>query len=83
MGTKMSPIDALFLQRMIAHHQAALDMSKLYLSAPGNHRQARVSDLARNIIDAQTAQISQMKSWLVRDGYPLAPFKNGGGGMSM
>lgn len=57
--------DADFLKMMIKHHDMALDMSERYLreSSPMT-RQARVADLARAIINAQTEEIETMRSWL-------------------
>jgi len=61
----MSSADQTFLRNMIKHHQAALDMSQRYLdnTSPAM-RQARLADLARGIITAQTAEIAKMQRWL-------------------
>lgn len=60
----MSEIDEEFLRAMIAHHEAALEMSRAYLERSPAQRQARVSELARAIISAQEREIAQMRSWL-------------------
>lgn len=73
---EMSDIDAKFLQDMIVHHQAALDMSRKYLKADPDKRLAIVSDLARGIIAAQTTEITKMRGWLKSAGRPAS------GGMS-
>lgn len=61
----MNEADIKFLRNMIEHHTAALKMAKDYLdnTQPAT-RQARVADLARNIIKAQTAEIAMMQQWL-------------------
>lgn len=61
----MDDADVQFLQDMIAHHTTALKMARDYLAAtqPAT-RQARVADLARNVITAQTAEIATMRGWL-------------------
>jgi uncharacterized protein (DUF305 family) len=53
--------DKAFLEQMIAHHQAAIDMSG---SAASNANHQEIKNLARNIISAQTAEITTMKKWL-------------------
>jgi len=57
--------DREFLAGMIVHHQAAVTMSRAYLAntKPAT-RQARVVELARAIIAAQTTEIATMKAWL-------------------
>lgn len=74
---EMSDFDAKFLQDMIVHHQAALDMSTAYLKKDPAKRLAVVSDLARGIVAAQTAEIAKMKGWLKDFGRPASS-----GGMS-
>ena len=61
----MNDADVQFLEDMIVHHGAALKMARDYLAAsqPAT-RQARVADLARNVISAQTAEIATMRGWL-------------------
>ncbi|MDN6657628.1 Uncharacterized protein conserved in bacteria [Acidipropionibacterium jensenii] len=53
--------DRLFLQKMIVHHQAAVEMSKTELTH-GTNPQA--ISLAADIISSQTAQITQMQNML-------------------
>lgn len=53
--------DADFIRNMIPHHQMALDMAKDELKK-GKDPAAR--EMARNIIDAQTKEISMMRAWL-------------------
>jgi uncharacterized protein (DUF305 family) len=50
-----------FIQHMIPHHQEAVDTAKMVLSQGGSNEEMR--DLAQNIILAQEAEITNMKSW--------------------
>ena len=52
--------DKLFLSLMIEHHQGALDMANL-VATRADH--AELKELAANIIEAQTQEIGEMKSW--------------------
>lgn len=71
--TKMDDADREFLTGMIAHHQAAIDMAREYLAATSpDTRLAIVADLARNIIEAQTAEIADMRSWLAAPAAPMS-----------
>lgn len=72
----MFEADTKFLQDMIAHHQAALEMSKGYLKTPAGKRTVRVTNLAEGIVKAQTVEINQMKNWLRAKGEPAG--KEGG-----
>lgn len=52
--------DAMFIDNMIQHHQAAVDMAKL------SEKQAKheeIKQLSSGIIAAQEKEISQMKEW--------------------
>jgi uncharacterized protein (DUF305 family) len=53
--------DIMFLQMMIPHHQQAVDISNLALKTS---KDSELLALAKNIRDAQTSEIAQMKSWL-------------------
>jgi uncharacterized protein (DUF305 family) len=53
--------DTLWLQSMIAHHQGAVEMSETELA---DGRNADAKQLAQSIIDAQQAEIAQMKDML-------------------
>lgn len=50
-----------FMQEMIAHHQAALDMATL---VPTHTQRAELNTLSRNIITAQSQEIKDMTGWL-------------------
>jgi uncharacterized protein (DUF305 family) len=53
----------LFLEQMIEHHEGAIDMAEDALADGEN---ADVLELARTIIDAQTAEIAEMQGMLAR-----------------
>jgi uncharacterized protein (DUF305 family) len=53
--------DRLYLEGMIAHHEGAITMAQNVIDSGGN---AAVLTLAQTIIDAQTAEIAQMKQML-------------------
>jgi uncharacterized protein (DUF305 family) len=54
------PFDQEFINQMIPHHQMALMMAQMVLS--GSDRK-EIQDLARSIIQTQSAEIEQMRSW--------------------
>jgi len=57
--------DVRFLQDMIEHHQAAIDMSSAYLDAADiATRDPRVAALAEDIITAQSGEVARMQLWL-------------------
>lgn len=58
--------DKEFLKQMILHHEQAIEMSKY---AENNAKRQEIKDLARNIIEAQTKEIEQMKQWQKLWGY--------------
>ena len=53
--------DVMFLQMMIPHHQQAIDISRIALKTSKNSELLAIAD---TIINAQTAEIIQMNSWL-------------------
>lgn len=57
--------DVDFIKGMIAHHQGAIDMSKVELQY-GKDAQAR--KMAEDIIKAQESEIAFMKEWLKKNG---------------
>ena len=59
--------DRMFLANMIAHHQGAVDMANLALT---NASHQEVKDLAKAIVYAQTAEITDMTAWQKTWGYP-------------
>ena len=54
------PYDARFIDEMIPHHQAAIDMGREAL-AKAEHPE--IHDLAQRIIASQQGEIDQMKAW--------------------
>jgi uncharacterized protein (DUF305 family) len=63
MGMQAEDIDVAFVCGMIPHHQGAIDMAKAEL-AYGDDPWAR--EMAQRVIDAQEAEIAQMKEWLAK-----------------
>jgi uncharacterized protein (DUF305 family) len=54
-------LDVAFLTLMIPHQQGTIELAKL---APDRAAHAELKELARNIVQAQTAQIMKMDGWL-------------------
>ena|SRR3989338_10137075 len=52
--------DLAFLDEMIIHHQGAVEMAETALT---NAYHQEIKNLAKNIIEAQTIEISLMESW--------------------
>ena len=55
-----STMDAHFIEQMIPHHKDAITMAEL---AKDLAKRQEVKTLAQNIIDSQSKEIGQMKSW--------------------
>ncbi len=53
-------IDKHFIEQMIPHHEDAITMGKLALTKAQN---PELKQLATNIVDSQSQEITQMKSW--------------------
>ena len=64
-ATAFSGADIMFLQMMIPHHQQAIDISNIALKSS---KDVELLALADTIIEAQTAEIVQMNSWLKEAG---------------
>lgn len=58
--------DKAFLSSMIEHHTSAVDMSR---PAAKNASHQEIKDLAKAIIEAQDAEIAQMRKWQTEWGY--------------
>jgi uncharacterized protein (DUF305 family) len=52
--------DKAFLDEMVVHHQGAIDMANLVLTTS---KRPELLELARNIITAQTQEITMMNDW--------------------
>ncbi len=59
--------DVDFVNGMIPHHQAAVDMAKTVLAFG---KDPEVKKLAVDVIKAQEAEIAQLKTWLQKNGAP-------------
>ena len=64
-GKTGDALDKAFLEGMIPHHQAAVDMAK-YLAGS---QHPELVKLGADIIAAQTKEIEEMKAWQVKWGY--------------
>jgi uncharacterized protein (DUF305 family) len=58
-------VDADFLLMMIPHHQSAIDMARIELEQ-GDDEETRA--MAQKVIDAQEAEIAEMRAMLERMG---------------
>jgi uncharacterized protein (DUF305 family) len=63
------PYDLQFIDAMVAHHQAAIDMS---LPADTNALRPELRDFARKVVDDQSREIQLMKGWR-QQWYPGKP----------
>jgi len=57
--------DVDFVRMMIPHHQGAIAMAEVQLKYGKDESRKK---LARDIIDAQTREIAEMKDWLAKNG---------------
>lgn len=60
-GKTDDEFDKAFLSEMIVHHEGAVVMAEAALT---DAKHQEIKDMAKAIITAQTAEISQMKTWL-------------------
>lgn len=60
LGKTGDDFDKAFLSEMIVHHEGAVNMATAALS---NAKHQELKDLARAIIEAQTKEMGQMRSW--------------------
>ena len=60
------PFDKAFIDNMIPHHQSAIEMAEV---AAAETQNPRIEELAKNVVEAQEREISQMKQWR-REWYP-------------
>lgn len=59
-GLSGDAFDAAYLEMMIAHHEGAIEMATL---APTRAKHDEIKTLSKDIITAQTKEISAMKQW--------------------
>jgi uncharacterized protein (DUF305 family) len=59
-GKTGDDFDKAFISEMIVHHQGAVDMAN---AAKTNAKHDEIKRMANNIINAQTKEIDQMKTW--------------------
>ncbi len=57
---KGTQFDQAFIDQMIIHHEGAIEMAEAALE---NAERQEIKDLAKAIIEAQTKEIEQMKTW--------------------
>jgi uncharacterized protein (DUF305 family) len=55
-----NPFDRAFIDAMIPHHRSAIEMAKV---AKKRSENARIEELAGNIVSAQKGEIEQMRRW--------------------
>jgi uncharacterized protein (DUF305 family) len=79
-STKHNGADVTFAEKMIPHHQQALDMSAMVPSHTGNRE---LIVMAKHIALDQQAQIDTLQGLLQQWGEPAAPDHMEHGGMSM
>ncbi len=63
---KGDDFDKAFISMMIEHHQGAIDMASL---ASSNSKHDEIKSLSKDIISAQTSEITQMQKWQMDWGY--------------
>ncbi len=61
--------DRTFIANMIEHHKGAVDMAEV---AKTNASRQEIKDMADDIINAQTTEISNMEKWQKDWGYPAS-----------
>lgn len=70
-ATSANAADEMFVTMMIPHHQQAIDMADILLEKAD--ADARVTELAQNVKDAQGPEIERMLSWLEEWGVTYDP----------
>jgi uncharacterized protein (DUF305 family) len=75
-AVEFNAADEMFVTMMVPHHVQAIEMADLVLGKVGID--ARVSELAQQIKDAQGPEIETMKSWLSAWGVPYVDAQPGG-----
>ncbi len=65
-GKTGDEFDRAFMSSMAIHHQGAIDMA---MEAEKYAKHDEIKAMARDIIDAQTREMNQMKMWQTQWGY--------------
>lgn len=60
-GKTGDEFDKAFIQGMIVHHEGAVEMAQQALQ---HAKHTEIKEMAQNIIDAQTREITTMRDWL-------------------
>ncbi len=76
----MGDMDRHFIEQMIPHHQDAVDMSELALTEAEH---PELKDLAESIIESQSREIDDMRSWYLSWYGTEAPEDSASGGFGM
>src|SRR3954469_17034862 len=79
-AAKHNAADVTFAQKMVPHHQQALDMAAMVPSRTTNHQ---LIIMAKHIALDQQAQIDTLQDLLQQWGEPAAPAHTGHDGMDM
>jgi uncharacterized protein (DUF305 family) len=61
-GLKSNEFDVEFIKQMIPHHEGAIEMAKALKA--DDEKYADLRNMAEAVIEAQSAEIEQMKGWL-------------------
>ena len=69
------PYDVRFIDGMMMHHLAAIDMANAALQSAAD---PKIKELAQGIITAQSAEVTQLRDWRA-SWYPDAPMTEGNG----
>jgi uncharacterized protein (DUF305 family) len=72
--------DRIFIEQMIPHHEGAIAMAEL---AATKAKTSEIKSLAKDVIEAQTREINDMKSWYKTWYGTDVPVRSAGGGMMM
>ena len=57
---KVDPFDKAFIDAMIPHHRSAIEMAEVAGRETNN---PEIKDLAKDIVEAQRREVSQMEQW--------------------
>jgi uncharacterized protein (DUF305 family) len=80
-GTKgHNSADVMFAQMMIPHHRQAIEMADL---APSRAASQKIKDIAKQIADGQSPEITTMSGWLKSWGEKVPAAGSKAGGMNM